>query len=150
MINIKDKLWLLAIIAGVLGVVTLLTPAWGYSNSFAWLWNLYVDEGEANFIPADEPLATLGIISTLIILVGTALTLLSGVLSKLRDKEILILYIIGGVLLLTGIIVYMAGTAVEYPTFWRYYNVNIASILPYIGGALGIFAGVMGIMENRG
>ncbi|MHA1913771.1 MAG: hypothetical protein ACW986_02715 [Promethearchaeota archaeon] len=150
MISIKDKLWLFAIIAGILGIITLFTPAWGLGNSIAWLWNLFVNNGVADFIDANEPIYTLGIVSTVIIIIGTVLTLLSGILAKLKDKEILILYIIGGALLITGIIVYMAGTAVEYPTFWRYYTVNVASILPYIGGALGIFAGVMGIMENRG
>jgi hypothetical protein len=88
-------------------------------------------------------------IATIMIIVGTVLTLISGILSKFKDKEILIMYIIGGALMITGIIIYMAGASIVYGPFWRYYIVSVGAIFPYIGGALGIFAGVMGIMENR-
>ncbi len=149
MFNLKDKLWLFAVIAGILGLVSIFTPAWGLGNSYAWLWNLFVNDGSPGFIDADEDIFPLGIVSTVIIIIGTALLLLSGLLSKLRDKEILLLYIIGGAVMITGIIVYMGGTAGFYPTFWRYYSANVGAIFPYIGGALGVFAGVWGIMENR-
>jgi hypothetical protein len=149
MINIRDKLWLLAIIAGALGVISLLAPAWSLGSAVGWLWNLYSESGEPGFVPPDEELFTLGMIATIMIIVGTVLTLISGILSKFKDKEILIMYIIGGALMITGIIIYMAGASIVYGPFWRYYIVSVGAIFPYIGGALGIFAGVIGIMENR-
>jgi hypothetical protein len=151
--DIKEKLWLIAIVAGILGLVTIFTPVWGIvsgSNyAVGWLWPLYIESGEPSIIPLDEPLASLGLVATLIIAVGTCLLLVGGILTKKKDREINLLYLIGGVLLLTGIITFMAGTAAFYPYFWIGYSVHISAILAYIGGGLGLAAGIIGIMENR-
>jgi hypothetical protein len=151
--DIKEKLWLIAIIAGILGVVTIFTPVWGYisgSNMGAgWLWALYVDDGVPSFIPFDEEIVPLGIVGTLIIAVGSCLLLVGGILTKKKDREINLLYLIGGILPLVGIITYMAGVAAFYPGWWTGYTVHIGTILPYIGGGLGLTAGIIGIMESR-
>ena len=151
--DIKEKLWLIAIVAGILGLIAIFTPAWGYifgSNYGAgWLWAFYVDNGEPSLIPLDEPVASIGIVATLIIGAGACLLLVGGILTKKKDREINLLYLIGGILLLSGIITYMAGTAAFYPSWWIAYFVHIGTILAYIGGGLGLAAGVIGIIEKR-
>jgi hypothetical protein len=152
MVNIKENLWLIALVAGILGIVTIFTPAWGFAdyNHFAWFWNLMVTDGEIDFIPSGEPIYDLGMITTLILVIGTAVLLFMGIFAKLKDRRFDILALIGGALLIIAPIVYFAGVESEYSGFFDYYEVNVALILPFIAGALGILAGIMGFMEKRG
>ncbi|MFX0003119.1 MAG: hypothetical protein ACFE9C_00175 [Candidatus Hodarchaeota archaeon] len=150
---IKEKLWLISIIAGILGIITIFTPVWGYlyGSYFGagWLWALYIENGEPSLIPFDEPIVPLGIATMLIIAVGACLLLVGGILAKKRDKGINLFYLIGGILPLVGIIIYMAGVASFYSGWWTFYSVHVGTILAYIAGGLGITAGVIGIMEKR-
>lgn len=152
MVNIKENLWLVALVAGILGIITIFVPAWAVFDSEVnfWFWSMYIYNGEIDFIPTDEPLFTLGLVTTFIIIIGTAILLFMGLFAKLREKRFDILGIIGGVLLIIAPIVFFAGTEAEYTGYFEYYNVNVGLILPFIAGALGIFSGVMGIMEKRG
>lgn len=86
--------------------------------------------------------------ATILIAIGTGLLLFADILKKMKDREIDLLYLIGGILPIIGIVIFLAGSAVEYPNFWAGYYVNIASILPFFAGGLGIFAGIMGLMEK--
>ena len=151
--DIKEKLWLISIIAGILGVVAIFTPVWGYISGSdigaGWLWALYIENGEPGIIPFSEEIVPLGIVATLIIAAGACLLLAGGILTKKKDREINLLYLIGGILPLLGIITYMAGVAAFYPGWWTAYTVHIGTILPYISGGLGLTAGVIGIMEKR-
>ena len=151
MVSIKENLWLVALIAGILGIITIFTPAWGSASEEAivWFWNLYVDNGRVDFLESGSPLYNLGITTTLIIVIGTALLLFMGLFAKIKEKRIDLLGIIGGALLIIGPIVFFAGAESEHPGFFPGYDINVALILPFIAGALGIFAGVMGIIENR-
>lgn len=151
MVNIKENLWLVALIAGILGIITIFTPAWGSASEGAivWFWNLYIDDGHVDFMEPESALYKIGTATTILLVIGTVLMFVMGLLTKLRDKQINILGIIGGALLILGPIVFFAGVESEYPGFFPGYEVNVALILPFIAGALGIFAGVMGIMENR-
>ena len=101
------------------------------------------------FIDLDEPLFYIGIVSTIIIAIGTCLLLLAGILTKLKNREINLLYLIGGILTTVGIITFVAGAAGVYGGFWTIYYVHVATILPFIAGGLGIAAGVIGMMEKR-
>ncbi|MFX1388627.1 MAG: hypothetical protein ACFE9Z_01020 [Promethearchaeota archaeon] len=152
-IIIKENLWIISIVAGILGVLTLFTPAWGDISGIeielGWLWNLFVEGSYVGLIPLDEPIATFGILTTIMIIIGTSLLLLGGILKKLKDREINLLYLIGGILPLIAIIIYMVGVAVEYEGWWSYYTVSAGSILPFIAGGLGIAAGVFGLMQGR-
>jgi hypothetical protein len=151
--DIKEKLWLIAIIAGALAIVSIFTPVWGYiygsDIGAGWLWALYFENGEPGIIPFDEEIVPLGIVTTLLIAVGSCLLLIGGILTNKKDREINLLYLIGGILPLVGIITYMAGVAAFYPGWWTAYTVHIGTILAYIAGGLGIAAGVIGIMEKR-
>jgi hypothetical protein len=151
--NIKENLWYIALVAGILGVVTLLVPAWGWttgvSYSIVWIWNLFINDGNVDFIDLDEPLFYIGIVSTIIIAIGTCLLLLGSILTKVKDREISLLYLIGGIVTTVGIITFVAGAAGVFGGFWTIYYVHVATILPFIAGGLGIAAGVIGIMEKR-
>ncbi len=151
--DIKEKLWLISIIAGILAVVTIFTPVWGIiegSNFFiGWLWALTADNGGVDFIPLDEPIVSLGIVTTLIIAAGACLLLAGGILTKKKEREINLLYLIGGILSLVGIITFMAGVAGFYSGWWLYYTVHVGTILAFVGGGLGLAAGIIGIMESR-
>jgi hypothetical protein len=151
--DIKDKLWLIAIVAGALGLVAIFTPVWGITSGsnfyIGWLWGMTVDNGGVNFIPTDEDIVPLGIVTTIILAAGACLLLVGGLLTKKKDREINLLYLIGGILPLVGIITFMAGTAAFYSGWWSYYTVHVGTIVAFIGGGLGLAAGVIGIMEQR-
>ena len=151
MVNTKENLWMVALLAGILGIITIFTPAWGSTSEGAlfWFWNLYVDDGHVDFIESGSALYNLGIATTLILVIGTALLLFIGLFAKIKDRQFEILGIISGIILIIGPIVFFVGVESEYPGFFSGYDVNVALILPFIAGALGVFAGVMGIIENR-
>ncbi len=151
--TIKEKLWLVSIMAGILGFISIVTPVRGYlsgsDNTAGWIFGLVVSNGSFHLISTDEPLVILGDYIAIFMIVGTVLLLIGGILSKKKDRDINLLYLIGGVLLLGGIIAFMAGTTALYSSFWMYYFVHIGGILAYIAGGLGIAAGVIGIIEKR-
>lgn len=152
MVDLKEDLWLYTLIAGILGIITIFTPAVGITEGsnyvYIWIWNLYATNDIIDFIQTDEPLYNIGVATTIIISIGTIILLLTGLLDKLKNKKLDLFKIIGGLLLLIGPIVYMAGITAEEETFWEYYNVNVGSILPFFAGSIAILAGVMGILRK--
>ncbi|MFX0023977.1 MAG: hypothetical protein ACFE9S_16745 [Candidatus Hermodarchaeota archaeon] len=151
--DIKEKLWLISIIAGILGFIAIVTPVWGYMSGGSyvagWIFGLVLHDGDFDFISTDEPVVILGDYIAIALIVGVILLLVGGILSRKKDRDINLLYLIGGIILLGGIIAFMAGTAAIYSSWWLYYTVHIGAILAYIGGGLAIAAGVIGIMEKR-
>ena len=152
LVNFKEDLWLYAIIAGILGIITIFTPAVGITEGsnyvYIWIWNLYATNDIIDFVQTDEALYNIGVATTIIISIGTVILLLTGLLEKLKNKKLDVFKIIGGLLLLIGPIVYMAGITTEEETFWEYYNVNVASILPFFAGGIAILAGIMGLLRK--
>ncbi|MBY8992486.1 MAG: hypothetical protein KGD58_17195 [Candidatus Lokiarchaeota archaeon] len=138
MLKIKENLWKIAIIAGIFGIISIFTPTLYIDSdkAFVWVWNLYVSNGSVDFVQVDEPLYNIGVVATIIISIGTLITLSSGVISKVKDRSLNLVYLIGGILLLLGPIIYLAGITVEDKALWDYVEVNIGSILPFIAGAL--------------
>ncbi len=118
-------------------------------NAFIWVWNLYVSNGSVDFIQVDEPLYNIGVVATIVISIGTLITLSSGIISKLKDRDLNLVYLIGGVLLLIGPIIYLAGITVEDKTLWDYIEVNIGSLLPFIAGALALVGSGIGISKRK-
>ena len=136
MVDLKEDLWLYTLIAGILGIITIFTPAVGITEGsnyvYIWIWNLY----------------NIGVATTIIISIGTIILLLTGLLDKLKNKKLDLFKIIGGLLLLIGPIVYLAGITAEDETFWEYYNVNVGSVLPFFAGSIAILAGIMGLLRK--
>ncbi|MFX1420400.1 MAG: hypothetical protein ACFE9N_15930 [Promethearchaeota archaeon] len=150
MVNIKENLWIILILAGILGIISIFTPTLFISSEDAsiWVWNLYVSSSYVGFVQTDEALYALGVAATVFIAIGTLITLASGIVSKVRAKSLNVFAIIGGVLLLIGPIVYLAGISVE-GGIWDYLSVNIGSILPFFAGGIAALVGVMGIVKRK-
>lgn len=149
----KENLWLSALLGGILGVIAFFTPAWSHFNSesaVVWLWNLYFSDGEFGFIDTEEALFALGIVSAVLLIIGFVILLVTGIIGKRKPVKIFnTLWLIGGILLIISPIIYLAGSEIEYSGFWTAYMVSAACILPFIAGALGLFAGITGILEQR-
>jgi len=151
LVDIKENIWIIALVAGILGLVSLFTPAWGVDNNVVWFWNMFLSDGDIDFIDTDEVLYDIGIATTIVLVIGTCITLFSGILAKLKESKNLnmILYLVGGILLIMGPIVYFSATEAEYGGFWDYYDIQVGIILPFIAGGLAILAGVMGLITQR-
>jgi hypothetical protein len=150
MVNINKNLWIIVILAGILGIVSLFTPTLSISSEDAliWVWNLYVSSSFVGFVQTDEILFGLGVAATIFIAIGTLITLFSGIVSKVKDKHLNLFAIIGGVLILIGPIIYLGGISVE-ESIWDYLSVNIGSILPFFAGIITILGGVIGIIKRK-
>jgi len=151
LVNVKENLWLIVILAGILGIFSIFTPTLyiDIDDAYIWVWNLYVSNDLIDFVQIDEPLFDIGIVATIVIAIGTLVTLISGIVSKVKDKNLTLYSLIGGVWLLIGPIIYLAGITVEDVTIWEYATVNIGSILPFVAGAISILGGVMGIISKK-
>ena len=150
MVNIKENLWIIVILAGILGIVSLFTPTLYISSEDAsiWVWNLYVSSSFVGFVQTDEILFSLGVAATVFIAIGTLITLFSGIVSKVKNKRLNLFAIIGGVLILIGPIIYLGGISME-ENVWDYLSVNIGSILPFFAGGIAILVGIMGIVKRK-
>ena len=151
MVNIRENLWAIVIIAGILGIVSIFTPTLyiDIDDASIWVWNLYVSSAITDFIQTDEPIFGIGIIATIVIVIGTIITLFSGIISKVRDKNLALLSLIGGIVLLIGPIIYLGGISGVEENVWDYFGVNIGSILPFFAGSITILAGVIGIVKRK-
>lgn len=151
MVNIKENLWIFVILAGILGIVSIFTPTIYISSEDAsiWVWNLYVSSNIVDFVQTDEVLFDLGVAATVFITIGTLVTLFSGIVSKVKDKQLNLFAIIGGVLLLIGTIIYLGGITAEEENLWEYFTVNVGSILPFFAGGTAILGGVVGILKRK-
>ena len=159
----KENLWLSALIGGVVGLIAFFTPAWSYSAllteaAVVWLWNMtyYINDGkgvmngQVVFIDPREAIFSLGIISALILIIGSVILLATAILGKRKSvRNFNILWLIGGILSIISPIIYLVGSVVYYSDFWTYYIVSAGLILPFIAGAFGLFAGITGILEQR-
>ena len=158
MVDIKKNLWIIALIAGIIGLVSLLIPAYGDVSPMGgptlsvWFWNMYTVNGDVDFIESDLALYDIGIATTIILIIGTFLTLLSGIRAKLKESKTLnlILYLVGGILLLIGPIVFFGAVEAEYEgIFWDVYNINAGMVLPFIAGGLAVLVGIYGLIIQR-
>lgn len=151
MIDIKKYLWLVVLLAGILGIISIFSPVLHISSedAYIWVWNLYSSNNSIGFVQIDEPLFTLGIVSTIILAIGTVILLFSGITLKIKNRDLIFFNLIGGGLLLIGSIIYLAGITIEEQTFWEYASVSIGSILPIIAGILAIIGGILGILLKK-
>ena len=133
------------LISGILGMVSIFTPTLYISSEDAsiWVWNLYVSGDIVDFVQTDETLYNLGVIATIFIVIGTLVTLFSGIISKLKDKHVNLVVIIGGILLFIGPIIYLGGITIDEENIWEYLSVSVGSILPFFAGSLAIVGGIM-------
>jgi hypothetical protein len=150
MVNIKQNLWIIVLLAGILGIVSLFTPTLYISSedAFIWVWNLYVSNSFIGFVQTEEILFNLGVTATTFIAIGTLITIFSGIISKVKIKRLNLFAIIGGILILIGSIIYLAGISIAEENAWDYFSVNIGSILSFSAGVISILGGVMDIIKR--
>lgn len=150
MVNTKENLWIIVILAGILGIISLFTPTLFIISEvgFIWVWNLYVSNSFVGFVQTDETLFSLGVAATVLIAIGTVITLFSGIVLKIKGKRLNLFVIIGGLMILIGPIIYLGGISMEQ-NIWDYLSVNVGSILPFFAGSITILGGVLGIVERN-
>jgi hypothetical protein len=150
LVNIKDNLWIVALISGILGIISIFTPTLYISSEDAsiWVWNLYVSGDIVDFVQTEETLYNLGVIATIFIVSGTLLTLFTGIVSKIKDKRLNLLIIVGGILLLIAPIIYLGGITFDEANIWDYFSINVGSILPFFAGGIAILGGILGVLKR--
>ena len=151
MVNLKENIWLFLILGGILGIISLFTATLYISSEDAliWVWNLYISSYHVGFVQTDEILFTIGLISTAFITIGTLITLLSGIFSKVKNKPLNILAIIGGLLILISPIYYLVVISIVEENIWEYFSINIGSFLPFFAGAIPILVGVIDLVKRK-
>jgi hypothetical protein len=89
------------------------------------------------------------VVATIFIAIGTLITFFSGIVSKVKDKPLILFAIIGGVLILIGPIIYLGIISIVEENVWDYFSVNIGTVLPFFAGGITTLGGVMGIVKRK-
>lgn len=150
----KKKGYILALIAGIIGIVVLATPVAYHSGpvteSYIWMWGLYswkVLLGDTNFYFSDDSIyLTWGLISSLLILLATVLLILTGIKANKRNRSYGTIWVLCGILLIAAPLVYYFGLSSEIPTWlseliWNFYSFHFAFYGAFIAGGLAIVSG---------
>ena len=149
----KKKGYILALIAGIIGIIVLLTPVAYHSGaifeSYIWMWGLYTwkmlfGETSINF-SEDSGYLTWGLIATFLILIATVLIILTAVKANKRSGSYRVLWFLCGVLFIAAPLVYYFGLLSEWPTwvgnfFWDFYSFHFAFYGSFIAGGLSILS----------
>ena len=168
MSKIKENVWILALIGGILGIIGFVTPA-AYMNFlgasfYLWKFGSYYGTGsgqtQMGFIT--EMLGGGGDYTIVIILI-----IISIVLSTLGSVGLLLspaktrddydgqgkLWIIFGIFLIAAEIIFIVGVGTVNIgfgwTFWTIFQVGAGVIFGFIGGAIALVAGLMGEYGDR-
>ena len=150
----KRKGYILALIAGILGIVVLATPVAYHSGpiteSFIWMWGLYswkVLLGDTNYyFSEDGDYLTWGLIGSLLILLATILLIYTAVKANKRNRSYGFLWILCGVILVAAPLIYYFGLSSAWPSwvgdlFWNFYSFHFAFYGAFIAGGLAIIGG---------
>jgi hypothetical protein len=152
----KGKGYILAIIAGIVGIVVLATPV-AFEDSFffesyIWMWGLYTSRvplGDLNIYFSDSTIyLTWGLLATLLILLATVITILTGRKASKRNRSYGFLWIICGLMFIAAPLVLYIGLLSEVPSwlsdlFWNIYDFHFAFYGSFVAGALAIIAGIV-------
>lgn len=152
----KKKGYILALIAGILGIVVLATPIayhmGAIAESYIWSWGLYTWKlilGDTNFYFSDDSeYLTWGLISTALILLATISLILTAVKANKRNRSYGFVWILCGLLFIAAPLVYYFGLTSEMPTwlsdlFWDFYSFHFAFYGSFVAGGLAILSGVV-------
>jgi hypothetical protein len=146
----KKNFWLINLVAAVLGFISIIIPCWGLIISEgvvgAFYFGSYYTIGssgiEWRFL--DEPgLLAPGNVAMILLIVGSALILVSALLSRKGGQSKAVLSLIGGIILILAPITLMIGMVIAYDEFWIYYMLSVGGIIPFIAGAFAIFSWVI-------
>ena len=166
MTKIKKYYWFLPLIGGILSIIGIFIPTW-YSitvyDENIWMWGLIerITVGEFDFLHAE--LLIPGLITTVLILMSSiAIIIFTWFMfkSKKIQTSAAKLLIITSFFELCTVIIYIVAIAIifysytqsiGYPEhdFWRVYNFHFGMITPFIGAALSIVGGIIGVLNKR-
>lgn len=79
------------------------------------------------------------------IIIGTLVPLYSGIISKVKDKRLNLVIIIGGILLLIGPIIYL-NKIIDEEHIW---NFTVNFVLPFFAGGTAILGGILGVIKRK-
>ena len=180
MAEAKDYIWLCPFIGAILTAISLFTPAayethgsFVHKSSFVWMTGFMIKVLHGAYDPETgffaEPFTgevipgyiVPGIIATVLITVFTIALFVSALTH--RGKETPASWIVFGIFLIIGVIIYAAGVEIGVGTYWDNqgapyhisfwndydYNPGFAVIAPIIGGILALLAGIIGKAIGR-
>ena len=81
------------------------------------------------------------------ILIGTFITLSSGIISKVKDKRLNLVVIFGGEILLIGPIIYLEKFIMYVENSWVWFTLNI--VLAFLAGVIAILGGILGVLKRK-
>jgi hypothetical protein len=150
----RKKGYILAIIAGILGIIVLSTPVAfhdsGLAESFIWMWGLYtwkvlLGNTEIHFSD-DTGYLFWGLISTVLVLLPIIILILTARKANKRNQSYRFLWILCGASFIAAPLVYYFGLTSEMPTwlsdlFWDFYSFHFAFYGAFIAGGIAILSG---------
>ncbi|MFX1391068.1 MAG: hypothetical protein ACFE9Z_13470 [Promethearchaeota archaeon] len=152
----KSKGYIVALIAGILGIIVLFTPIAfhesGLAESYIWMWGLYTWKpvlGDTSFyFSEDFEFLIWGLLTTLLILIATISLILTGKKASKRNKNYGFLWIICGLLFIGAPLVFYFGLSSEMPSwlsdlFWNIYSFHFAFYGSFIAGGLAILSAIL-------
>lgn len=148
----KDRMWVFSLIAGILAFTSVFAPAWGVIvpsySFFVWFWNLEVSTDMGVRFLGDA-FITYGTITTIMLLVGAFLLVLTSVLYKRHNKRVKYIWMISGIIIILASIIYVVGLEIEYPGLLADENHSTALIGPLISGTLAIISELVFLRLDR-
>ncbi|MFX1388281.1 MAG: hypothetical protein ACFE9M_13775 [Promethearchaeota archaeon] len=150
--KIKEKIWIFSLIAGIIAFISILAPAWGVIvpsySFFVWFWGLEVST-DIGIRFLEVAFLIYGISSTVMILIGATLLILTSILYKRQHKKLNYVWIITGVLIIVASIIYVVGLEIEYPGLLADENHSTALIGPLISGIIAIISEVVLFLDRK-
>ena len=152
----KKNNYIIAIIAGILAIISLITPVsyesiWS-GDYFVWMWAFYVIDpafGDTSYEFLSDTYSDIrlwGLIGALLLLIAAVGLIYTGVQSNKKYSNNSSLWIVCGILCIAAPIMYIIGTTDEFfilGEYWNWLDPHFGIIGPFIAGALAIIAGVV-------
>ncbi len=159
----NNKGYILAILAGILALISIVTPVAFRDDSnatiYVWMWTLFtikIGDGDTQTGWFDNStLQTWGFVSTIIILLAMVILFASG--AKAKGDNNPAAFILGGIMLIVApLLLYFTfldidfvasyhTTVLGYPVdllrameFWDNMGFSVGFILPFVGGGIAI------------
>lgn len=146
----KNNGYVLALIAGILALISLLVPIVQYDSPlgewYVWSWMLsYVraeyGDDDVEFYDQDSDLVTWGLIVTLIILLAMIMLLATGAKSRGSNNNTGVWILAGIMLIVAPILYYFNYDDITNGWWWDIFDAYISFYLLIVAGLLALVAG---------
>jgi len=147
----KNKGYIAAYIAGILGILALITPIAYHDSalavSYIWMWGLYTWKvlfGDTVFYYSeDTDYLIWGLIATFLILIATISIILTARKASKRSRKYGSLWFLCGIFFIAAPIVFYFGLTSELPSwltdlFWDFYSFHFAFFGSFLAGIFAI------------